>query len=363
MICNENVVNDASAKARTAKIAVLFAALVLSLFPDISKDAVKEAISMCLEKLIPSLFCFTVLSGVVVSMGMTDGLKRFLWPLKRAFGLSSKGAEIFLLGNLCGFPIGAMAAAEAKRNGEITENEAIRVSAASNNVSIGFAVSFVGDSVLESRSVGMAIYVFQFLSAVIILLVSRRLLPHPVADNKVTFSKRKNIFCSAVTSSAVTCLGIAGFVCVFSAVLAYIDAAADILSLPQWAKAVIGVILEISNGCESARTLSGNYRVFAVAFAIGFSGISVIAQSASFFKDVSISVTPYAALKAVQGLFCAAITVLYCRFCHAFIPAIVINSDGLVFREKLMPVIAVALIISYFLTLIARKAFHLGKYS
>lgn len=363
MICNKNGVNDAGIKAQTARIAVLSAAALLSLFPDISRDAVKEAISMCLDRLIPSLFCFTVLSGIVVSMGMTNGLKRLLLPLRRAFGLSPKGAEIFLLGNLCGFPIGAMASAEAKRNGEITENEAIRVAAASNNVSIGFAVAFVGDSVLESRAVGMAIYLFQFLSAVIILLISRRFLPHSAGDNKITSTKRDNIFCDAVTSSAVNCLDISGFVCVFSAILAYVGAAADLLSLPEWTKAMIGVILEISSGCKSAEVLYGNIRAFAVAFAIGFSGVSVIAQSASFFKNASISVAPYAVLKAVQGLLCAVITVLYCRLCPAFLPASLFENDGLILGEKLMHFIALGMIICYFVTLFARKVFHLGKCS
>ncbi len=363
MVCNENIVNDASAKSKTAKIAVLLAAVVLSLFPDISKDAVKEAISMCLERLIPSLYCFTVLSGIVVSMGMTNGLKRLLLPLRRAFGLSSKGAEIFLLGNLCGFPIGAMTAAVAKRNGEITENEAVRVAAASNNVSIGFAVAFVGDSVLDSRSVGMAIYLFQFLSAVIILFISRWLLPHSSIDNEITHTKKDNIFCSAVTSSAVTCLGISGFVCFFSAILAYVSAAADLLSFPQWTKAAIGVILEISSGCKSAEILSGNFRAIAVAFAIGFSGVSVIAQSASFFRDASISVTPYAVLKTAQGLLCALITVLYCRLCPVSLPAFLFENDSLIFDERLMPAIALTLILSYFFTLFARKVFHLGKCS
>lgn len=363
MICKEISVNDASVKAKTAKTAVLSAAVLLSLFPDISRDAVREAISMCLERLIPSLFCFTVLSGIVVSMGMTNGLKRLLLPLRRAFGLSSKGAEIFLLGNLCGFPIGAMASAEAKKNGEITENEAIRVAAASNNVSIGFAVAYVGDTVLESRSVGMAIYLFQFLASVIVLLISRRLLPHSSKDNEITSSEKDNIFCNAVTSSAVTCLGISGFVCVFSAILAYVGAAADVLSLPQWTKAAVGVILEISSGCKSAEILSGYFKVFAVAFAIGFSGVSVIAQSASFFKNASISLTPYAALKTAQGLLCAVITVLYCRLCPVSLPAFLFENDSFIFDERLMPAIALALILCHFLTLFARKVFHLGKYS
>ena len=80
-------------RAFAALSALIFCLLALLFLPDVGMQAARDALALCAQTVIPSLFPFFVLSSLLVSCGAADALSHLLSPLMRPlFGLSGTGA-------------------------------------------------------------------------------------------------------------------------------------------------------------------------------------------------------------------------------------------------------------------------------
>ena len=79
--------------------------VILTVFSDTASAAVSRALSVCAERLLPSLFPYMVVSSLLVSSGAADAISRRL-PAARLFGLPGEASSAVILGLLCGFPLG-----------------------------------------------------------------------------------------------------------------------------------------------------------------------------------------------------------------------------------------------------------------
>ena len=87
---------------RLPLLAVLCCFSALLLLPEVSAQAARDAMLLCAQTLIPSLFPFFVLSSLLIACGASELLSALLSPLMRPlFGLSGAGAAALALG-LCG---------------------------------------------------------------------------------------------------------------------------------------------------------------------------------------------------------------------------------------------------------------------
>lgn len=87
-----------------------------SLSPDVSGEALcasRNGLKLWLETLIPTLLPFLILTEILIH---TDGITKIVHPVapffKVIFGLSPEGIYVFLIGLLCGYPMGAKLAAD-----------------------------------------------------------------------------------------------------------------------------------------------------------------------------------------------------------------------------------------------------------
>ena len=89
------------------------------------RQSAAEALSLCVRSVVPSLFPFLVISGLLVSMGIGElaapYLAGFMGPLYRLPGCASSA---LLLGRVGGYPIGAKTAADLYREGLLSRDEA-----------------------------------------------------------------------------------------------------------------------------------------------------------------------------------------------------------------------------------------------
>lgn len=70
-------------------------------------------LTLWFQKMIPTLFPFMILSGILVRMNLTEYFAKVLSPiLKPVFKVSNNGVYCMLLGFLCGFPMGAKVIAD-----------------------------------------------------------------------------------------------------------------------------------------------------------------------------------------------------------------------------------------------------------
>ena len=111
---------------RLPLLAVLCCFSALLLLPEVSAQAARDAMLLCAQTLIPSLFPFFVLSSLLIACGASELLSALLSPLMRPlFGLSGAGAAALAgqnsLGGAVTVPLTPRALTERLRDGSLLQ--------------------------------------------------------------------------------------------------------------------------------------------------------------------------------------------------------------------------------------------------
>lgn len=299
----------------------LFCLLLLLRNAEAASAFMTRGLTVCAKAVIPSLFPFAVLSELIVS-GQTIRrlLCRVLAPIRHLLGLSDDGACAVLLGMLCGFPIGTRCALHAYQRGSISRDEAERAIACSSCPSPAFLIGTVGSTLLANRRFGVMLYLCTMLSALLVGVLLRlrmrgRSTPtvhacaaigaaHPSAAKRLT---------DAVGSATQSMLLVCAYVVFFSTVVGALGLILAPLDLPEPLSAILHAVFELSGGAERAASLSSvRASHLILAFAAGWSGLSVHCQTLSFCSGTDLSLRPYLLAKALQGgLTAAMIAILF----------------------------------------------------
>lgn len=306
-------------KAVLTYLLICALALLLFFYSDRALASAKEALGLCARSLIPSLFPYLVLSELIIKSGLGVKISRiFARPAKKLFGIGGEGACAFFCGAVCGFPVGALTAVTLYEEGDISKTEASRLLLFCNNTGPGFLISGVGAAMFGSARFGVLLYVVQLFCALIIGVVSKKFrVPDkcPAAARQM----RKSVLGAPLFTDAVACaaknmISVCGYIVFFSVLSGVLSS--------FFPEAVVSGLLEISSGCAAAAELlsSGASETLAAsvcAFVVGWSGLSVHAQTAAICRKSDIPLLPYIAAKFVQGALCS----LFVFLCFTAFPA------------------------------------------
>lgn len=282
----------------------VFMFLCAVVFPAEAAESIMSSLSLAVRRVVPSLFVFSALAALFARIGLFTRAGR----LGRLFGLSPACTAVALCGLLCGFPTSAVCAHALWESGEADAGEMRAVLPFCSNAGMAFVVGAVGNGMLGSRRAGYMLFLMQtVLSIVFILLFCRSKSAAAVLPARA----KKESLSHALVASVSVAGGAMLAVCAF---IAFFGAAADMIclvfpSVPPLLRAVICSFFEISRGCaefSGAAELSPLPRYVGVAFALGFSGVSVACQISERAGEISISVLPYLAKKLIFGLAMAA---------------------------------------------------------
>ena len=291
----------------------LLAFIVLFCNPDIAIEYMKKGLKLCATSIIPSLFPFMVISELMVQSMLIYKLGRVLkYPINVLFGVSEAGGCAFLLGALCGFPIGAKCAISMYDSGMIGKSELERLLCFCNNPGAAFIISAVGISIFGSRRAGILLYTCIILSAitvgVFLKIFSRKTKKEPL-QKACVFTPCKDsisIFTSAVTSSATSMLTVCAYVVFFSSLVGCISSLLDSLSLQSTLRTLVFGFFEMTSGVSAAAgTRSIEQSLILCALFTAWSGLSVHFQIITICSGRGISFKRYFVTKAVQGVICA----------------------------------------------------------
>ena len=262
--------------------------------------AVRKALVLCADAIIPSLFPFLILSDLLLSTPATEkALTAVSLPIAKVLHLSPVGGTCFLLGNLFGFPIGARMVAEYYRSGMLEKKEAERLLLFCGNASPFFLIGSVGSRMLSSIKAGVFLYLLQFSLSLTTGLALGWLCGRgqKAATPFPTRIGRNKGFTEIVQSAALQMLYICAYILFFSALsaafLPYIE------STPLAALTVS--LLEIGNASAYASRLSAPRSLAFCAFAASFSGLSVYFQTLDCLKDTHLSTKAYLPTKLLCG--------------------------------------------------------------
>ena len=278
-----------------------------------AKDAavyVKNAFSVCIKSVIPSVFPMMVISGMLISGWGGEMIAQIFGSfVSHIFGVSRGAAPAVILGFICGFPIGAASAAKLYEKGIISKEELTHLLTFVNNPGAAFVIFSVGGSMLGSVRLGVMIYLSVIISATISGLLFGRVMgvkPTPIRKSPTCTASLSEIVVSSVSSATTGALNVCAFAAFFSALVGVISGLLERAGASFQLRAAIFGFFELIGGV-SILTKSGSetFAALSSAAVCSWSGVSVLMQIAAVCRlsigKEKLSLSPMILSKSLQA--------------------------------------------------------------
>ncbi|HOK44210.1 MAG TPA: hypothetical protein PLD49_11185, partial [Thermoclostridium caenicola] len=203
-------------------------ALMLALFARETSKAARDAIYLCLDVVIPSLFPFFVLSRLTVPYLRNFSCPRILRRLVQGLiGLPYYVLPTIVLGYLSGYPTGAKLARDMLDERLLDSNQASRLIAIANNCSPLFLIGTVGAGLFKSIRIGFILLAIHWVSGLLAALILNQLLKKGQFDLKngmMVFESDKTerksnlaaLIPSAIEDAAILSIKVTGYIVLFA---------------------------------------------------------------------------------------------------------------------------------------------------
>lgn len=274
--------------------------------------ASRSGMNLWLNTLLPTLLPFIILTGILLH---TEGIEKLFSPAKKiwktVFGLSPCGAYAFLMGILCGYPMGAKLTSDLYNCKKISKREAHYLLTFSNNASPAFITSYLAHTCLNNRTDTGLILQILFLSNLMCMLFFRFAVykNHTISQEFITTpafhtKKETSSAASAVTIIDVSIMNgfetitrLGGYILLFSILSACIS---YYWPLTTFLKILTLGIAEITTGLSvlAASGLPFRIRFLYSMMLTSFGGLCILAQTKSVLRNLSI--LPYLAAKCLN---------------------------------------------------------------
>ena len=297
----------------------------------LAADCMRRALTLCARTVIPSLFPFLVLSGMLAESGCGELLGKLAEkPCRLLFGLGGNSACALLMGLICGFPVGTKVAVSLYRRGLLDESALSRLICLCNVPSPAFLIGAVGTSLMGNRSVGLWLYAACLLSVLVTALFGRRSFPQtPIAAETTPAHERcslTTVLTRSVASASTSMLYICAYVAFFSVLSGILGQIFAAFTHTDTVGGTIGALiagfLELSGGVSLAASLPNRTcALLLIAFFCGWSGMSVHMQILSLCDGIHIRIRQYFLSKLLQGGLVAAFLAPVLHFMPHLLPA------------------------------------------
>ena len=241
----------------------------------------REGINICMQTLIPSLFPFLVLSGVLTS-ALTGQTILPLHPINKICRMTPGCESLFAVGILGGYPVGAVTVANAYRSGFLTKSEANRYTIICNNAGPSFLFGVISH-VFADISWTVCLWLIQITAAILTGFTldgnnGKRIVIEP---DHLTLS-------DAVNKALRNMAGICAWVVLFRMFLAFADRwMFD--KFPRTMQVFLSGLLELSNGCLRLEWIADPVCRFHSATALlSIGGFSILMQTKAVFPQLNI---------------------------------------------------------------------------
>ena len=246
----------------------------LIIFSPIVRTSIYNSLTICAKFLIPSLFPFFIISGMLFDFGID-----IIFPPT----LCS-----FIIGLFCGFPIGTKSLCESYNKENLTKKQASALLLCTANASPAFIVITLGEAILKNKELGYLLLVCQAINA-----ISLYLLTVPKSNFKINKSITKDVSTSLIDNTKSATEQIL-FVCSMTTVFGILfDLLATFLK-GNFIK--LSAFVELLHGI----TLFDKKNLLIIAAVLGFSGICAISQCIFFIKKTDLNIA-YLFLGKIQA--------------------------------------------------------------
>ena len=290
----------------------LFFLVAMLLFSEETSVSAKNALSLCAESVIPSLFPFLVLTRIISDMRLCDPIEKlFKEFMKPVFSLNDAAITPLLLGFISGYPIGAVMCTTEYQNGQLEKREAERLLAFSNNAGPAFVLSTIGISLFSSLKIGFALLVIHITSAILVGFIFRIISPLPPSKKPYSVKNKPKAFSFAFTDSVyaaiMASLSITAYIVFFTVLTSLTDTILSAMSFSFTSnfpllKGIFKGIFELTSGAFSLSEKASPETAFIlISTLLGWGGFCIHFQAMSFVKKTDLKMNEYFIGKLLQA--------------------------------------------------------------
>ncbi len=272
----------------------------------------RDALFMCYEFIIPTLFPFFVVSGLLIYSGFAGVVAKYAQGIMRpVFNVAPTGAAAFVLGIISGFPTGAICAKDLYKSGNLSKSEAERLLSFCNNSGPLFIIGSIGIAVFGKPIYGVMLYLIHIISSLIVGVIFSRhnkdkhiSPPTRINQKEMTVSEVISLSLNEGAKSIITvCFSVVFFSAISRALF-------DLLPSSRNLSAILYGICEFSTGALGICNLELDtaYKLILASFVVGFSGLCVHIQVMAVTADSGLSLKPYILGKVLHSIIAAVIT-------------------------------------------------------
>ena len=256
---------------------------LLACLPGPSAQGVLEGLKSCAFQVIPALFPFFVVTGLILESPLAEWLGLALCPVTRlGLGIRQRrAATVLLLCWLGGFAVAASAISRAFRQGVLDRRQAMLLLVGGVGSGPAFVVNTVGLLMLDSAPLGVCLLGAMLAANACTALVFRLVLAlfpgkassAPVGASEPAAGEAAGLV-GAIQSAVHSMLVVCGFVVFFRFLC---EAAAQALSLDAAGFYALCAGLEVTSGCAAGAALS-SCAAMACCAALSVQSLSVFLQ-------------------------------------------------------------------------------------
>ncbi|MCR4718241.1 MAG: hypothetical protein K5768_01260 [Firmicutes bacterium] len=301
-------------KKTVLNVLMVIITVFMIFFPEKSILYSKQALSMCYEIIIPSLFPFFVCSGILVYSGFAQTLSALFRPvMKPLFNVNENGAAAFVLGIISGYPLGAVTTCQLYENAYLSKSEAERLLAFCNNSGPLFILGAVGTAMFKNPKIGIILYISHIVSAVLVGILARFYQKDKFCAPKSrltnVYESPSEIFSKVLANSINSILTVCGAIIFFFTVSGIVM---GFMPFSPPLNAFFSALLEFTGGIKRISLISVplSLRIIVSSFCVGFAGLCVHIQVMAVTARYGLSLKPYIFGKFLHGIFSAALTYL-----------------------------------------------------
>ncbi|MGL5067086.1 MAG: sporulation integral membrane protein YlbJ [Sarcina sp.] len=312
-------------------ISILLSILILYflLKPELIISSSISGGKIFLTSIFPAMFPFMVICNLLLYIDGVSLYSKLLGPLLcKPLSLSKSCSFPLVTSYLSGYPLGAKYSEKLYSNKEINFNEFSRIINIASNIGPLFLIASVGTTMLSNTNLGYLLLIPTYLSTLIMGLITKKTSTTKVYVLPPSSSININIGESikkSIEDATLTILTLAGYIVIFSVIINILKDSYIITTLISLLSSLLGISrsllesvvlgsVELTNGCKivSESTLSIEVKLCVISFLTSFGGLSIIAQTFSFFAKHKISFKKYFLLKLLQGFIAAFIMAIIC---------------------------------------------------
>jgi hypothetical protein len=274
---------------------------IIMAFADVNAfvDAGRRGVLLFGRNVMPVLFPFFFICGLLVELDFFSGFKKF-----------GKTAPIFALSLLSGYPTGARLISDLYKRGELTRTQAIRISTCTSTCSPIFVIATLGACFYQSTMVGVLIFSAHSVGAILNGLLYRGIrfaeTTNVALVENVGVARKKDI-AECVSTSLVQAIqnifAVGGLIVVFFIVTEFVGGGVFVSGL-----------LEMTGGVFQASVATPSSLIIPCAI-ISFGGLCVAMQGFVFMNSFRMPLWFYLVYKLTHMILAVAICfALVCIF-------------------------------------------------